>query len=63
MVDNFKEELAKTAQAICTPGKGILAADESEGTIGKKFVTINVENTNEARQSYRDLLFSTPGIE
>lgn len=63
MVDTFKQELAATAKAICTPGKGILAADESEGTIGKKFVTINVENNAENRQAYRDLLFTTPGIE
>lgn len=63
MVDNFKKELAETAQKICTPGKGILAADESEGTIGKKFVTINVENKEENRRDYRELLFSTEGIE
>lgn len=48
---------------ICSPGKGILAADESTGTIGKKFVTINVENNEENRVKYRDLLFTTEGIE
>jgi len=63
MVDSFKAELAATARKICTPGKGILAADESEGTIGKKFTTINVENNNDNRQAYRDILFTTPGIE
>ena len=57
---------------ICTPGKGILAADEvgifnqynqSEGTIGKKFLGINVENTEENRRTYRELLFTTPELE
>jgi len=63
MVDTFKKELAETANKICAPGHGILAADESEGTIGKKFVTINVENVEENRRAYRELLFTTPGLE
>jgi fructose-bisphosphate aldolase class I len=45
--------LAETAKKICTPGKGILAADESEGTIGKKFDAIGVENTETNRRDYR----------
>jgi fructose-bisphosphate aldolase class I len=42
MVDkkDFRAELAETAKKICTSGKGILAADESEGTIGKKFAAL-----------------------
>ncbi|KAM3139466.1 Fructose-bisphosphate aldolase 5 [Paramecium bursaria] len=60
---DFRKELAETAQRIVTPGKGILAADESQGTIGKKFVQINVENTEEHRRAYRELLFTTEGIE
>ena len=60
---NFKEELIKTAKEICAMGKGILAADESTGTIGKRFASINVENTHENRQAYRELLFTTPGLE
>ena len=48
-------------RAIGTPGKGILAADESTGTIGQRFVKINVENTEPNRQAYRQLLFTTPG--
>ncbi|CAK94271.1 unnamed protein product (macronuclear) [Paramecium tetraurelia] len=60
---DYRRELAETAQKICTPGKGILAADESQGTIGKKFVTINVENNEENRRAYRELLFTSPGIE
>jgi len=63
MADKFKKELAETANKICSPGKGILAADESEGTIGKKFVTIKVENTEENRRAYREVLFTTPGVE
>eukprot|EP01094_Clydonella_sp_ATCC50884_P022715 TRINITY_DN527_c0_g1_i1.p1 TRINITY_DN527_c0_g1~~TRINITY_DN527_c0_g1_i1.p1 ORF type:complete len:387 (+),score=134.47 TRINITY_DN527_c0_g1_i1:84-1163(+) len=54
----LKAELSKIAKAIVAPGKGILAADESTGTIGKRFAPINVENTEENRRAYRDLLFS-----
>lgn len=53
-----KKELRDVAQAICAPGKGILAADESTGTIGKRFAQINVENTEENRRLYRQLLFT-----
>jgi len=60
---NFKEELMQTAKEICAPGKGILAADESTGTIGKRFDSIKVENNHENRQAYRELLFTAPGIE
>jgi len=55
-------ELAKVAQAMVAKGKGILAADESTGTIGKRFQSINVENTEENRRAYRDLLFSAKGV-
>ena len=54
--------LAEIAQAMVAPGKGILAADESTGTIGNRFKSINVENTEENRRAYRDLLFTTQGI-
>jgi fructose-bisphosphate aldolase class I len=56
-------ELARTAQAIVAPGKGILAADESSGTIKKRFDTIDVESTEENRRAYRELLFTTAGVE
>ena len=46
---NFKEELIKTCQEIAAPGKGILAADESTGTIGNRFSGIKVENNHENR--------------
>ena len=60
---SFKDELIKTCQEICAPGKGILAADESTGTIGKRFESIGVENNHANRQAYRELLFTAPGIE
>jgi fructose-bisphosphate aldolase class I len=57
------QELEKTAQSIVADGKGILAADESDGTIKKRFDSIGVESNEEARRSYRDLLFTTEGVE
>jgi fructose-bisphosphate aldolase class I len=53
-----KEELKKTAEAIVAPGKGILAADESTGTMGKRLKNINLENTEDNRRKYRQLLFT-----
>ena len=57
------DELHATAKALVTAGKGILAADESGGTIKKRFDTIGVESTEEHRRSYREMLFTTPGVE
>jgi fructose-bisphosphate aldolase class I len=54
-------DLNETARALVAPGKGILAADESSGTIKKRFDSIGVESTEENRRSYRDLLFTTEG--
>jgi fructose-bisphosphate aldolase, class I len=51
------EQLSKVAQAMVVPGKGILAADESSGTIAKRFEAIKVSNTEENRRDYRELLF------
>jgi fructose-bisphosphate aldolase class 1 len=48
-------------RAITAAGKGILAADESTGTIGKRFAPIGVENTEENRRRYRELLFTSAG--
>eukprot|EP01139_Manchomonas_bermudensis_P009476 Amastigsp_a339247_4639.p2 type:complete len:366 gc:universal Amastigsp_a339247_4639:1140-43(-) len=59
----FRDELIATAQAIAAPGKGILAADESTGTIGKRFESIAVENNEENRRKYRELLMTTAGLE
>uniref|UniRef100_A0A8C9UXA2 Fructose-bisphosphate aldolase n=1 Tax=Scleropages formosus TaxID=113540 RepID=A0A8C9UXA2_SCLFO len=53
-----KKELATIAQRIVASGKGILAADESVGTMGKRLQKINVENTEENRRCFRDILFS-----
>jgi fructose-bisphosphate aldolase class I len=58
----YAEELIATANAIAARGKGILAADESTGTIGSRFSRINVENTYENREAYRRILLTTPGI-
>src|SRR5919109_2509241 len=55
------EELNETARALVAEGKGILAADESDGTIKKRFDSIGVESTEENRRAYRDLLFTTEG--
>ena len=60
---HFKTELIQTAREICAPGKGILAADESTGTIGQRFSSISVENTENNRNAYRELLFTAPQIE
>ncbi len=54
----MKQSLEDIAQAMVAPGKGILAADESTGTIKKRFDSINVESTFEARRDYREMLFS-----
>lgn len=59
----FAEELIKTAKAIGAPGKGILAADESTGTIGKRLANINLENTEPNRRDYRSFLFQSEGIQ
>lgn len=56
-------DLEGTAREIVSPGRGILAADESDGTIKKRFDTIDVESTEENRRAYRDLLFTTEGVE
>jgi len=58
-----KEELVSVARALVATGKGILAADESSGTIKKRMASINLESTEENRQAYRDLLFTAPGVE
>lgn len=56
------DELIANATYIGTPGKGILAADESTGTIGKRLSSINVENVETNRRALRELLFTTPDV-
>ncbi len=58
-----EQKLNQTAKAIVAEGKGILAADESDGTIKKRFDSIGTESTEEKRRAYRDLLFTTEGVE
>jgi len=53
------DELNKVARAMVAPGKGILAADESSGTIKKRFDAIGVESTEESRRDYREMMFRT----
>jgi fructose-bisphosphate aldolase class I len=54
-------ELARIAKAMVAKNKGILAADESSGTISKRFTSIKIESTEENRRTYRELLFTAPG--
>ena len=56
-----RTELARIANAMVAKNKGILAADESTGTIKKRFDAIKLESTEEHRRLYRELLFTTPG--
>jgi fructose-bisphosphate aldolase class I len=57
------QTLQSTAQALVAEGKGILAADESTGTIKKRLDSIGVESTEDTRRDYRQLLFTTEGAE
>src|SRR3954466_2888692 len=53
--------LNDVARALVAPGKGILAADESSGTIKKRFDSIGCESTEDRRRAYREMLFTAPG--
>jgi len=55
--------MESTVHALVAPGKGILAADESLPTIGKRFAALAIPSTEESRRSYRELLFTTPALE
>jgi fructose-bisphosphate aldolase class I len=61
-LDDFRDELAATAVALAAPGTGLLAADESTGTIGKRFDAIGLDNSEANRRAYRTLLATTPGL-
>jgi fructose-bisphosphate aldolase, class I len=56
-------ELRSTASALVAKGKGILAADESDGTIAKRFSSLGISNTEENRRNYRELLFTTSQVD
>jgi fructose-bisphosphate aldolase, class I len=57
-----RAELEETAQALVGNGKGVLAADESTGTIAKRLASVGVESTFATRQGYREMLFTTPHL-
>ncbi len=59
----YYDELSATMELLLQDGKGILAADESNGTIGKRFESIGLENTEENRRDYRLLLATTDELE
>ncbi|CAL4989321.1 unnamed protein product [Urochloa decumbens] len=58
----YADELVQTAKTIASPGRGILATDETNGTCGKKLASIGLENTEANRLAYRTLLVSAPGL-
>jgi fructose-bisphosphate aldolase class I len=57
-----RAELESIARAMVARGRGILAADESTSTIKKRFDSIKLESTEEARRSYREMLFTAAGV-
>ena len=57
-----EQELERTITELTAPGKGILATDETVGTIEKRFSELNIVCTEETRRDYRELMFSTPGL-
>ncbi len=58
----LSQEMEKTVAELTAPSKGILAADESSGTIEKRLKSVNVSSTEEIRRDYRELLFTAPGL-
>ncbi|HWG10759.1 MAG TPA: class I fructose-bisphosphate aldolase [Rhodanobacteraceae bacterium] len=56
------DQLEAVAQAMVAPGKGIIAIDESTGTIQKRFDSVNIPNTEENRRAYREMLLTAPGL-
>ncbi len=62
-IDNpYAKELKETAAYIAQRGKGILASDESNATTGKRLATIGVDNTEDTRRDWRQLLYTAPGL-
>ena len=54
--------MESTSESLLAAGKGILAADESYPTLKKRFAAIDLASTEESRRNYRDMLFTTPGL-
>ncbi|KAA8495104.1 Fructose-bisphosphate aldolase [Porphyridium purpureum] len=61
-MDKYKDELVETALALCAPGRGILASDESTGTVGKRLEAVGLQNTADNRRDFRSLFYTAPGI-
>ncbi|MCP9929310.1 fructose-bisphosphate aldolase class I [Cyanobium sp. AMD-g] len=61
-LDTHREDLEATALALARPGSGLLAADESTGTMGKRFEAIGLANNEDNRRAYRTLLATAPGL-
>mmetsp|Transcript_48345 Transcript_48345/g.58525 ORF Transcript_48345/g.58525 Transcript_48345/m.58525 type:complete len:393 (+) Transcript_48345:59-1237(+) len=61
-LENYSDELIATANAMVRPGFGLLACDESTGTVGSRLESIGMENTEENRRDWRELLFTTEGL-
>ncbi len=62
MNSEFQAELVETAQRLVSPGKGILAADESSPTLTKRFEKLSIVSNEESRRNWREMLFSAPGL-
>jgi Fructose-bisphosphate aldolase class-I len=60
--NSFADELRETARYISSPGKGILASDESNATTGKRLASVGVENTEDNRCAWRQTLYTAPGL-
>eukprot|EP00271_Cylindrocystis_brebissonii_P012915 TRINITY_DN32422_c0_g1_i1.p1 TRINITY_DN32422_c0_g1~~TRINITY_DN32422_c0_g1_i1.p1 ORF type:complete len:422 (+),score=76.52 TRINITY_DN32422_c0_g1_i1:108-1373(+) len=58
----YADELKRTAAYIAAPGKGILASDESNTTTGKRLASVGIENTEDNRRAWRELLYTPPGL-
>lgn len=61
-LEKYSDELKATATTMVQQGKGLLACDESTGTVGSRLESIGLENTEENRQKWRELLFTSPGL-
>jgi fructose-bisphosphate aldolase class I len=57
-----QDGLEATAKALVAEGRGILAADETVGTITKRFESLKITSTEESRRTYREMLFTSPGV-
>merc|ERR1719213_1334984 len=61
-LSDYRDELIATANAMVAPGKGLLACDESTGTVGTRLESIGLENNENNRREWRQLLFTTPNL-